>query len=256
MEIALINKTIDLVAFSPHPDDAEMGCGGLLLKMKDKGYLTGIVDLTEGELSTNGNIETRKKETLKASKILKLDLRLNLELGDCNITNDSESRLKVINVIRRFRPQIVLIPFYRDRHPDHENSHKLLKDSIFISGLEKFKTSYPCYRPRIVILYMLNYIFEPSFIVDISNYYKQKMSACRAYKSQFYRPDSSKNKNNLKYFSDYTSNYTYINSKFFRDFITNRDKFWGLRIKKEYREPYFIESDLMVDDPIKFFNFL
>mgnify|MGYP005847324329 CR=1 FL=1 len=236
-------KIIDAIAFSPHPDDAEMGCGGLLLKLKDKGYKTGIVDLTEGELSTNGDISIRKKEAWEASRLLKLDLRENLNLGDCNLINDQKSRLKIIDALRKYKPKIAVIPFYKDRHPDHENSHKLLKDAIFISGLEKFKSANPFHRPKIVIFYMLNYIFKPSFIVDISDYYKQKMEACKAYRSQFHSNNS-------------VDKTTYINSRFFQDMITSRDKCYGLRIKVEYGEPYFIESDLKVDDPIEFFNYL
>ncbi|MCJ7666042.1 MAG: PIG-L family deacetylase, partial [Actinobacteria bacterium] len=114
---------IDIIAFSPHPDDAEMGCGGLLLKLKDRGgYKTGIIDITRAELSTNGNLKTRAKETLEASRVLKLDLRENLGLEDANIKNDYESRLKVIGAIRKYRPKMVLIPYFTDRHPDHENS--------------------------------------------------------------------------------------------------------------------------------------
>src|SRR4030066_2137342 len=159
----------DALAFRPHPDDAEMGCGGLLLKLKDKGFSTGIVDLTRAELSTNGDLETREKETKEASKILGLDIRENLRLEDGNIKNDPESRLKVINSIRKYRPDLVLMPFWKDRHPDHENSYKLLKDAIFISGLKKFKTGNEFHKPEVVISYMLHYQFEPSFIADISN---------------------------------------------------------------------------------------
>jgi len=239
----LSDGVIDIIAFSPHPDDAEIGCGGLLLKLKDKGYTTGIIDLTRGELSTNGDIRLREKETEEASKLLKLDLRENLELNDCNIINDQSSRLKVLDAVRKYKLKIAVIPFYKDRHPDHENSHKLLKDAIFISGLEKYKTAYSFHRPKIVIFYMLNYFFEPSFIVDISEYHKQKMKVCRAYRSQFYRYSS-------------VDKSTYINSRFFKDLITSRDKCYGLRIKAEYGEPYFIESDLMIDDPVEFFNYL
>jgi bacillithiol biosynthesis deacetylase BshB1 len=234
---------IDILAFSPHPDDADMGCGGLLLKLKDTGYRTGIIDLTEAELSSNGDKEIRQKETELATKLLKLDVRENLNLGDCNIKSDIESRLKVINIIRKYKPGLIIIPYFIDRHPDHENSYRLLKDAIFIAGLKKFKTDLACYRPKIVINYMLSYQFEPSFIIDISKYYKQKMEAFTAYKSQFYK--------------DYDKDLpTYINSKYFFDLITSRDKYYGLKIKVEYGEPYFIDSDIKIEDPIKFFNYL
>jgi len=235
--------TIDALAFSPHPDDAEMGCGGLLLKLKDKGYKTGIVDLTMAELSTNGDLETRGKETKEASKILGLDMRENLGLEDANIKNDFDSRLRVISVIRKYRPSLVMIPFWRDRHPDHENSYKLLKDAIFISGLKKFKTDLDSYRPYVVISYMLHYEFKPSFIVDISKYYKRKSSAVAAYRSQFY---SNSAKEVI----------TYVASKYFFDIINSRHKCSGLKVRSEYGEPYYIEYDIKIDDPLEFFKYL
>jgi bacillithiol biosynthesis deacetylase BshB1 len=234
---------IDALAFSPHPDDAEMGCGGLLLKLKDKGYRTGIIDLTRAELSTNGNLKTREEEIKEASKILGLDIRENLGLEDANIKNDYDSRLKVISVIRKYRPGLALIPFWRDRHPDHENSYKLLKDALFISGLKKFKTGLDSYRPDVVINYMLHYEFKPSFIVDISKYYDKKFSAVAAYKSQFYSDVAKKVM-------------THIASKYFFDIINSRHQCSGLKIRSEYGEPYYIESDIKIDDPLEFFKYL
>jgi bacillithiol biosynthesis deacetylase BshB1 len=234
---------IDALAFSPHPDDAEMGCGGLLLKLKDKGYRTGIIDLTRAELSTNGNLKTREEEIKEASKILGLDIRENLGLEDANIKNDYDSRLKVISAIRKYRPGLALIPFWRDRHPDHENSYKLLKDAIFISGLKKFKTGLDSYRPDVVINYMLHYEFKPSFIVDISQYYNKKFSAVAAYKSQFYSDVAKKVM-------------THIASKYFFDIINSRHQYSGLKIMSEYGEPYYIESDIKIDDPLEFFKYL
>lgn len=234
---------LDVIAFSPHPDDAEMGCGGLLLKLKDKGYKTGIVDLTRAELSTNGDLLTRKKETEKASKILELDIRENLELEDSNIKNDYDSRLKVINVIRKYKPKLAVIPFWKDRHPDHENSYKLLKDAIYVSGLMKFKTELDFHRPAVVINYMLEYEFKPSFIIDISNYYKDKIRAVTAYQSQFY---SNKRKTVI----------THIASKYYFDVINSRYRYYGLKIKSEYGEPYFFGCDIKIEDPIEYFEYL
>src|SRR3989304_10070830 len=103
--------SVDVLAFSPHPDDADMGCGGLLLKLKSMGYTTGIIDVTEAELSSNGDPDTREKETLNASKILKLDIRENLNIGDAAVANNFENRLKIIEVIRKYRPSMALIPY-------------------------------------------------------------------------------------------------------------------------------------------------
>ena len=237
------NIILDVLAFSPHPDDAEMGCGGLLLKLKDCGYRTGIIDLTRAELSTNGDPETRAGETDEASRILKLDIRGNLGLEDANIANDRTSRRKVIDSIRKYRPKVVLTPYHIDRHPDHENAAKLLRDAIFISGLEKFETDMDFYRPSIVLNYMLQYEFRPGFIVDISDYYDEKARAVAAYKSQFYN-DTSKRV------------MTHIASKHFFDIINSRHQCMGLKIRAEFGEPYYIENSIKVDDPIKFFGYL
>ena len=233
---------VDVLAFSPHPDDADMGCGGLLLKLKSMGYTTGIIDVTEAELSSNGDPDTRKKETLNASKILKLDARKNLKISDGAVANNGENRLKIIEIIRKYKPSLAVIPYEKDRHPDHENSSKLLKDAIFISGLKNFKTDSQFHKPKIVISYMLNYQFNHSFIVDISDYYIQKMEAFTAYESQFLGEGGGQQ--------------TYINSRYFYDFITSRNKYYGLKINVEYGEPFFIESDIKVDDPIKFFDYI
>jgi bacillithiol biosynthesis deacetylase BshB1 len=234
---------IDVMAFGAHPDDAELGCGGLLLKLKDLGYSTGVIDLTAAELSTNGDLATRQKETDEASALLKLDIRKNLNLQDCNITNDIQSRLKVVNAVRQYRPFLAVIPYKIDRHPDHENSCKLLKDSFFAAGLKKFETEFEAFRPKAVICYMLNHQFQPSFIVDISDYYEQKMKACKAFRSQLYRQPG-------------LDQPTYINSKFFQDYVTGRDKCYGLKIRAEYAEPYYIEDDIKIDDPVDFFKYL
>jgi len=234
---------IDIIAFSPHPDDAEMGCGGLLLKSKDKGHGTGIIDITRAELSTNGDLKTREKETIEASKILKLDLRENLELEDANIKNDQGSRLKVIGAIRKYRPRMVLIPYFRDRHPDHENSYKLLKDAIFISGLAKFKNGMDSYRPKIVLNYMLHHEFKPSFVVDISSYYEDKFKAVAAYKSQFYSDVKKKVMTNIA-------------SKYFFDIINSRHRCLGLKIMAEFGEAYHIDTAVRIDDPVQYFNYI
>lgn len=233
---------IEVIAFGSHPDDAEMGCGGLLLKMKDQGYKTGIIDLTLGELSTNGNLQTRAKEAREATEILKLDVRDNLGLEDGNIKNDLASRKMVVASIRKYRPHMVLIPYRRDRHPDHENAHKLLKDSIFASGLAKFAQG-QSYRPHIVACYMLHYAFEPRFIVDITEYFEQKMQAVTSYRSQLH---SSVKKNAP----------TWLSSKYFKDLLGARHKCYGLKIMAQYGEPYFAEYDIKVDQPLQFFDYL
>ena len=238
-----MDMDIDFLSFAPHPDDAEMGCGGLLLKMKDKGYTTGIVDLSRSELSSNGDLSTRAEETKKASEILQLDIRENLEIEDANISNTVENRKKIVDMLRKYRPRMVAMPYFTDRHPDHENSYRLIKEAIFLSGLVKFETDCKAYRPNIVIHYMLHTEFDPTFIVDISKYFKQKENAIAAYKSQFY--------------SDYENQtLTFISSKNFDDILHTRFKYYGLKVKAQYGEPYYISSKIKIDDPISFFDYV
>jgi N-acetylglucosamine malate deacetylase 1 len=234
---------IDVLAFGPHPDDVEMGCGGLLFKLKKTGYKTGIIDLTMGELSSNGDIETRAKETHAASEILELDVRENLNLSDGNIVNDIESRNRVIDMLRKYQPKMVLFPYYKDRHPDHENAHKLIKDSVFISGLVKYETSMEFFRPDIVINYMLHFEFIPSFIVDITDEFEKKVKAVTAYGSQFF---SSIEKDMV----------THISTKSFKDILHTRAKYFGLKINSSAGEAYVINSKIKIDDPLAFFNYV
>ncbi len=234
---------IDIIAFSAHPDDAEMGCGGLLLKLKDRGYKTGIIDLTRGELSTNGDLKIRAEETEKATQILNLDVRDNLGLEDGNLINNLQSRKKIVGAIRKYRPGMVIIPYKKDRHPDHENAHKLLKDSIFAAGLSRFEPDAKNHRPHIIASYMLHYEFKPSFIVDISDYFKKKMKAVTCYRSQL----GNNFKKNIP---------TWLTSKYFKDFLSSRDKCYGLKILAQYGEPYRAEYSIRVDNPLKFFNYL
>jgi bacillithiol biosynthesis deacetylase BshB1 len=234
---------IDLLAFGPHPDDVEMGCGGLLIKLKKIGYKTGIIDLTRGELSSNGDIKTRTKETQAASKVLEIDVRENLNLQDGNIINDIESRNRIIEMLRKYRPKMVLFPYYKDRHPDHENAHKLIKDSVFISGLVRYQTSLDFFRPDIVLNYMLHFEFIPSFIVDIADELEKKVEAVTAYKSQF--------------FSNFEKDVvTHISTKSFNDILHTRAKYFGLKINSSAGEAYFTYSKIRINNPMEFFNYV
>jgi len=234
---------VDVLAFAPHPDDAEMGCAGLLVSLKSAGYSTGIIDLTRGELSSNGDLRTREKETEKASDILRLDIRENLEMQDGNIEVTIQNKLKVIQVLRKYKPRMLICPYEKDRHPDHENSSRLIKESIFLSGLSKFKTDEESYRPDIVLNYMLHFEFNPSFIADVSDCFDKKVDAIKAYDSQFF---SGKNGQII----------THISTKAFKEILYTRAKYFGLMIRAEYGEPFFINSKIKINDPINFFDYV
>lgn len=179
-----------------HPDDAELGCGGTIAKHTAAGYKVGIIDFTRGELGTRGTPEIRKQEAAASAKILGISVRENLGLQDGFFRNDGVSQLAVINVIRKYRPQIVLANALYDRHIDHGKGASLAFDACFLSGLAKIETldesggKQAPWRPSAVYHYIQSQFIEPDFIVDVSDYWDIKMQAIKAFKSQFYDPDS------------------------------------------------------------------
>lgn len=188
----MTDDALDILAFAPHPDDAELHCGGTLLLFKQDGRRTGVIDMTRGELSTRGTPATRAAETADATRLLGLDVRDNLGFPDGDIGNTAENRRAVVRAIRRWRPTIVLLPWPRDRHPDHEHTSVLVREALFAAGLPRVETqtvegiAQEAYRPARAYYYMLTEDFPPAFIVDISAVFEQKLTAVRAYRSQFH----------------------------------------------------------------------
>ncbi len=234
-------KKIDCLAFGAHPDDVELFCSGLLLKLQKQGFTTGIVDLTKGELSTNGTLEIRKTETKNASKILNISIRENLGFEDGNIENTKQNRIELIKVIRKFKPDLVLQPYWEDRHPDHVSTSKIVSDVCFYSGLSEIETEQEPFRPKTNLYYMMHTRFTPSFIVDISDEMETKIKTIKCYESQF--SQSKEKKKN-----------TYINQPEFFDSIINRAKFYGYEIKREFGEPYFYRGVLKINNIMDFFS--
>ena len=191
---------VDILAFGAHPDDVELGCGGTIAKAVSKGKKVGIIDLTRGELGTRGNKEIRQKEANEAAKILGVKFRENLNLQDGFILNDRESQEKVIQVLRLYKPEIVLCNAVKDRHVDHSRASDLVSSSCFLSGLEKLKTIKgknfinDSWRPRHVFHYIQWEDLSPDFVLDISGFLKIKMKAVKAFKSQVYDKKSSEQK--------------------------------------------------------------
>jgi bacillithiol biosynthesis deacetylase BshB1 len=186
---------LDILAIGAHPDDVELGCGGTLAKMIFQNKKVGILDLTRGELGTRGTAETRKQEAEKASRILGISLRENLNFRDGFFINDEKHQWEIIKILRKYRPDFVLTNVRNDRHPDHGKSAKLVYDACFLSGLIKVETELDnekqqAWRPK----YLFNYIqwdeIRPDFVIDISEFLSKKVEACMAYKTQFYDPDS------------------------------------------------------------------
>jgi len=147
-------NVIDVLAFGPHPDDVEMGCGGTLIKLKKSGYSIGIIDLSGGEMGTRGTEKIRAREAAEAARILDVNFRENLNLGDSRIWNNDENRKKIVHVIRTHRPRIIFAAFWLDDHPDHVQSSFLIKDAFYMSGLKNVSSEKKSYKPKEIIYYM------------------------------------------------------------------------------------------------------
>jgi bacillithiol biosynthesis deacetylase BshB1 len=231
--------TLDVLVFAAHPDDAELSMGGTIAKLTKAKYKVGIVDLTKGELGTRGNEQTRKKEAAEADKILNVSVRVNLGIPDGNIQRNKEHLIHIIREIRKYKPKLVFAPYFNDRHPDHHDTSVLVKEAMFSTGLPKIKTRYgggeqKAYRPKKLFYYMQTYTFEPSFIIDISESFEQKMKAIKAFKTQFYDPNSKEPE-------------TFISSPEFFTYLIARSQFYGFQIGKHYGEPFYCEEKIEYD---------
>lgn len=218
---------VDILAFSPHPDDAELGAAGFLLEMRKRGYTTGIVDLTEGEMSSTASAETRLSEAEKASQILGLTVRENATLGDCHLTDSYSARVAVADIIRTYTPTVVLAPYLKDRHPDHAACSLLVKHSLLFARLKKLGQPHYVHH---VYYYMLNTPFDPIFIVDITESFHKKMEALACYHSQFH--------SDLQYLKDYIPH------------VAAKASYYGTLINTEYGEPFLVEGYLRIGDPV------
>lgn len=230
---------LDVLVFAAHPDDAELSMGGTIAKLTCSKFKVGIIDLTKGELGTRGNEIIRKKEAKKADEILKVTKRINLNIPDGNIQRSKENLRSIIKEIRKYQPKIIFAPYFRDRHPDHQDSSILIKEAMFSTGLPKVRTfennsEQQAYRPKKLFYYMQTYTFEPSFIVDITETFEQKMKAIKAFKSQFFDPSSSEPE-------------TFISRPEFFDYIISRSRFYGFQIGKHYGEPFYCEEKIEYD---------
>lgn len=236
---------LDVLVFSAHPDDAELSMGGTVALLSKNNIKVGLIDLTKGELGTRGSAETRQREAFNAAITLKAAMRENLEISDGNIQLNKENLLKVIMTIRKYRPSIVFAPYFNDRHPDHIDASHLIKRAVFYSGLSKIKTfdkevPQQQFRPDKLYYYMQTYTFEPTFIVDVSETFEQKMKAITCYETQFHNPKS-------------TEPETFISRPEFINYIRSRAEFYGFQIHKKYGEPFFCEETLELN-LLNFFN--
>jgi bacillithiol biosynthesis deacetylase BshB1 len=228
------------LAIAAHPDDIELSCSGTIIKLTDKGLPVGILDLTRGELGTRGNEKIREKEAKEAAKIMGVNIRENLGLPDGKIQVTMENKIELIKIIRKFQPEIIFSPYWVERHPDHENTSRLVREAWYLSGLEKFKTKLngklqEPYRPKKIFFYVQYFYqqFTPNLIIDISEVFERKIKVIECYKSQFFNPNV-----NLK------EKETLLSTPDFKEYLIARARFFGEMIGRRYGEPFLTLSPI------------
>ncbi|HTD99944.1 MAG TPA: bacillithiol biosynthesis deacetylase BshB1 [Mucilaginibacter sp.] len=231
---------LDILVLPVHPDDAELGCAGTILKEVALGRKVGIVDLTRGELGTRGTAEIREQEAAASAKILGLTVRDNLSLPDGFFENTKEYQLKAIEAIRRFQPEIIITNAYHDRHPDHGRANELVEAAVFLSGLRKIETSFEgkiqeAWRPNLVLHFIQDNYIKPDILVDVTDHWDKKMESIYAYGSQFFNPDWQNEPE------------TYISSPAFVAIVEGRAREFGKSIGVKYAEGFTSRKILGVD---------
>ncbi|MDN5287642.1 MAG: bshB1 [Mucilaginibacter sp.] len=231
---------LDILVLSVHPDDAELGCSGTILKHIALGKKVGIVDLTRGELGTRGSAEIREQEAAASAKILGLTLRENLGLPDGFFENSREHQLEVIAAIRKYQPAIVITNAYHDRHPDHGRANELVEAAAFLSGLRKIETfadgvAQEAWRPDHVLHFIQDNYIKPDILIDVTDYWDKKIESIYAFGSQFYNPDWQGEPQ------------TYISSPEFINVVAARASEFGKSIKVKYAEGFTSRKILGVD---------
>ncbi len=228
---------IDVLVVAAHPDDAEMICGGTIAKLIHRGKSVVILDLTQGEMGSRGNIELRREEALRAAEILGVKERLTLDLGDSPLQDTIENRLKVAGVIRRFRPTLVLGHYWDDLHPDHAAAGNLLRSIMYPTGFAKWPAEGEPFRPNEYLYFMAHTPFEPSFIVDVTGFYGKKEEAVKCYASQLHRNETDEPA-------------TLISRPDFLTRLESRARYFGSLIDREFGEPFYVTRSVPMFDPV------
>ena len=229
---------VDLLAIAAHRDDIELTCGGTLLRARDQGYSTGILDLTAGEMGTRGSAELRGAEAERAATILGVTERRNAGLPDAGIQNTEASRRILVEHIRHFAPRVVILPFPVGRHPDHRIASELGRDACFLAGLARYDAKGTPHRPH-KILYALAYRedpVKPTFVVDISPQFERKMQAIRCYASQF---DGAGSAGEI-----------FPTGQDLYSLVEVQNAHYGSLIRTRYGEPFYTEETVQVDDVV------
>ena len=233
-----MTEKLDVLAIAAHPDDAELTCGGTLIKCADAGYRVGVLDLTSGETGTRGGAGKRIEEAEKAAKVMGLALRENLGLNDAHLEDSQENRLKLARAIRRLSPRVLILPYEQGRHPDHTVTVYLAQAAAFLAGLKKIKGQGAAGRPE-KIIYCLAYIEhgpKPSFVVDISAQFERKFEAVMCYRSQFEgRTEAGE---------------LFTTGQPLPELIRTQSVHYGSLIRVMYGEPFYLRETMAVEDVV------
>ena len=236
-----MSDAVDLLAIAAHRDDVELTCGGTLAKAVRAGHRVGILDLTEGEMGTRGDAATRAAEADKAAKTLGVTIRLNAGMRDAHLENDEASRKRIVELIRRTRPRVVILPFPVGRHPDHRIASELGRDACYLAGLAKYEPDKggEAHRPY-KLLYALAYRedpVKPTFVVDITEVFETKMQAIRCYGSQF---DGAQ-----------AAGEVYPTGQDLYELIRVQSAHYGSLIRRRYGEPFYTAETQEVEDVLR-----
>lgn len=232
---------LDVLAIGAHPDDVELGCGGTLALLAKAGRSVGILHLTRGEAGTRGTPEERREEAGRAGAALGASVVERLDCGDGGLRADRGEEDALIEVLRRYRPELVLGPSPRDRHPDHGRAHELVAAAAFYAGLARRGEGEP-HRPAAVFHYMQHDPFDPAFVVDVSSTWEAKLAALAAYGSQLHQPGAQSG-------TQRAEPPTKVASPEFRLAMEGRARHYGLLIGAAYGEPFGSRLPLAVADP-------
>ena len=225
---------LDILALAAHRDDVEQTCAGTLLKMAERGYRTGILNLTQGEMGTRGTAEDRAREAAEAARILKVSWRHALDIPDGRVENTWENRLKVVRVLRDQRPRVLILPYWEGRHPDHYTASILGYEAAFISGLAKLPVEGTAHRPFKIIYASLYRDVRPTFVVDITDQFETRFASLMAYKSQFTDQEAGSG--------------IFPAQKEIRARVESMARFYGMMGGVTYAEPFVQKEIGLVDD--------
>jgi N-acetylglucosamine malate deacetylase 1 len=230
---------LDVLAVFSHPDDAELSVAGTLLKLKSLGYRTGVCDMTRGEMGTRGTPEIRAQEAIDAARILKLDVRLNLEQPDGHVWPTEVARTAFARVLRTHRPKVLMTTHEDDPHPDHANTSIIVRQAARLATMGRYdeQSGLPAVPMPAIMHSLFSRRIVPSFVVDVSGFVEEKMAAIRAHASQFYNASSSEPE-------------TRISERGFLGEIEVRMRYFGSLIGVEAGEPFYIREALNVEDPL------